>query len=181
MKHNEEEYQLIEMPWSFDLDQSIEMLCSYCCPAKTEFNGHMIYNDESIDEIFIKVTGKTRKQFKEQKQAYIRSLQQKDEEHIKAIPRLTKKWIKQGHKILKEKYWDEWDRCVPIRLSDLYQGWELGCCLELIEILQKQNDFIKAKEIFDKQGHSGMSAHLMKSMLMSFCDDGKDFVEYLNK
>ena len=181
MQHKEEEYQFIEMPWSFDLDNSINMLYSYCCPAKTEFNGHMIYNDESIDEIFIKVTGKNREQFKKQQQAILKKLQEEDEKHTNDIPHLTKKWIKQGHKILDKKYWNEWERCVPIRLGDLYKGWELGCCLELIEILQKQNDFTKAKEVFNGQGHSGMSAHLMKSMLISFYDQGKDFVEYLNK
>lgn len=181
MQHKEEEYQLIEMPWSFDLDESIAMLYSYCCPAKTEFNGQTIYNDESIDEIYIKVTGKDKEQFKKQQQSILKKIQEEDEKHLKAIPQLTKKWIKKGHKILHEKYWSEWERCVSIRLSDLYKGWELGCCLELIENLQKQNDFAQVKEIFDKQGHSGLSAHVMKSLLVSFCDQGKDFVEYLNK
>ena len=36
------------------------------------------------------------------------------------------KYISDGHKILDEKYWNDWDKCVPIRVNDIYGGMELG-------------------------------------------------------
>ena len=92
---------------------------------------------------------------------------------------LTEKWIAKGHEILDSKYWEEWDRCVPIRLSDLYQGMELGCCLDIVKPLNDGCDFETAKQIIDNQGHSGISYGLMKSMVTAFCDRGSEFVEFL--
>lgn len=70
----------------------------------------------TVDEAYIKCTGKTFKEFKDKKEKMRQDLIRREEEHKKKIPELTKYWIKEGHKVLSQDKWDEWDRCVPIRL-----------------------------------------------------------------
>lgn len=103
----------------------------------------------------------------------------REEEHKKKIPELTKYWIKEGHKVLSQDKWSKWDRCVPIRLGDLYEGMELGQCLDIIKTV-KDNSIVAGIEVMKNQGHSGMSWGLMKSMIYTFCDCGSEFVEALD-
>ena len=107
-----------------------------------EFNGRKLTSDMSVDEAYIECTGKTFKEFKDQQEEWRQDLIRREEEHKKKIPELTKYWIKEGHKVLSQDKWDEWDRCVSVRLGDLYQGMELGQCLDIIKTVR--NDSIIA-------------------------------------
>lgn len=88
-------------------------------------------------------------------------------------------YITKGHEVLDKSKWELWDEIVPIRLDDLYRGMELDCTLELEEILKTKSPeaFKKAREALGKQGHSGMSWGLMRSMVVAFCTNGKEFEE----
>lgn len=144
------------------------------------FNGNTLSSDMTLDEAYIKCIGKTFEEFKyEQKEKMIQDLIRREEEHRKKIPELTKYWIKEGHKVLSQDKWDEWDRCVPIRLGDLYEGMELGQSLDIIKTV-KDNSIVAGIEVMKNQGHSGMSWGLMKSMIYTFCDRSKEFIEALD-
>lgn len=93
-----------------------------------------------------------------------------------AVARL---WIEKGKKVLEKKYHNLWEEVVPIRLSDLYGGMELGACLEIVAALNSGSRLDMAKEILDKQGHSGLSYGLVVSMVISFCSRGSEFAKYL--
>ena len=179
MKRKEKDYRLIDLPWSANLEECVKILqnCNYL--AKAEFNGHIIYSDESMDEVFLKVSGKTKAEFDKGIQDYRDKLKREEEEYKAQIPTLEEEWKTNGRTFLKEKYWAYWDKCVPIRLNDLYRGMELGNLQELLVEYDKNKDLGKVKEIFDNQGHSGMSAGLMFSMLVAFHDDGEKIAKYL--
>ena len=78
-----------------------------------------------------------------------------------------------------EKYRENWAKCVPIRLDDLYRGMELGNCLEIVDQLNKGKQLEEVKPLIENQGHSGMSFGLVCSMVKSFCDRGNEFVAYV--
>lgn len=100
-------------------------------------------------------------------------------EHEEKIPSLTKEWKKRGREVLTEDKWDFWDEIVPIRLGDLYRGMELGCCLDIVKILNNNGTLDEAKKMIEDQNHSGMSFGLVCSMVKEFCDRGQEFVEYV--
>ena len=50
----------------------------------------------------------------------------------------------------------KWDECVPIRLSDLYEGMELGNCLDIVKTINEKS-FEDAIEVMRNQEHSGFS------------------------
>lgn len=176
------EYKKLEF-LGHDIDHVMEELSKYKEKGElisVEFNGQTLYSDvDDLDSAYKKITGSTKSEFDEE----IRKINEKYEEelriHKEAIPELTVEWIEKGKKILDEKYLEFWERCVPIRLSDLYRGFELGACLEIVEKLNGGCDLETAKKIIWDQGHSGMSFGLVKAMVKSFCDRGEEFSNYL--
>ena len=92
---------------------------------------------------------------------------------------LKDKWITKGKKILTKDKWELWIKIVPIRLNDLYKGMELGCCLDLIEILNT-GTMDEAKTEINNQCHSRASFNLVCSMVKEFSDIGDEFSNYVN-
>ena len=145
-----------------------------------EFNGQKLYSDiDNLDSAFKKITGKTKAEFYEAEQKRHEEYKEEERKHKEAIPELTKEWIEKGNTILDEKYREEWAKCVPIRLGDLYRGFELGACLDIVIELNNGCHIEDAKAIIEKQGHSGMSFGLVCSMVKSFCDRGTEFVSFV--
>lgn len=101
------------------------------------------------------------------------------EHEMPQIPDLIEKWIAEGHKVLSEDKWQMWDECVPIRLSNLYEGMELGQCLDIIKAVNERGIAAGIK-VMRSQGHSGLSWALMKIMIENFCDCGEEFLAQLD-
>lgn len=147
-----------------------------------EFNGVMLYSDkDSLDSAYKKITGKTKAQFDKARKKEIERYKEQERRHNEAIPELTKGWIAKGNSILDKKYHENWAKCVPVRLSDLYRGMELGNCLEIVEQLNKGQQLEKVKPLIENQGHSGMSFGLVCAMIRAFCDRGDEFVAYVEQ
>lgn len=144
------------------------------------FNGITLYSDTvTLDSAYEEITGKTKFEFDKDQQEWIENHKRKKQAHEEKIPELTKLWTEKGRKILRENKWERWDEIVPIRLSDLYHGMELGCCLDIVEVLNKNGTLDEAKEKIESQRHSGMSFGLTCAMVKEFCDRGNEFVEYV--
>ena len=147
-----------------------------------DFNGHRFYSDTvTMDGAYKEITGKTKAEFdymvKEQEDAW----EEQKREHEASIPKKTKYWREKARGIIKEDKLDHWDEIVPIRLKDLYQGMELGCCLDLA-VLLKEGAFEEAKEMLNNnQGHSGMSYGLVCAMLKEFVDNGEEFLKFIGR
>lgn len=174
----EKSYKKIEFGLGDNLQAAVKKLQQHEGLVCGEFNGQMLYSDiDDLDSAYKKVTGMTKFEFDEEKQKKLDQLKKEELEHQAAIPSLTEEWIQKGNAVLDEKYHDAWAECVPTRLSDLYQGMELGACLSIVKELNAGCSLEKAKEILESQGHSGMSHGLVCSMVKSFCERGNDFVQ----
>ena len=179
MKNN---YREIEFGFG-NIESAVKELNSY--KEKGElvfgvFNGQKLYSDiDDLDSAYKKITGKTKAECDEAERIRHEEYVESERKHKEAIPELTKEWIEKGNTILDEKYRDLWAECVPIRLDDLYQGFELGACLDIVKELNAGCDLEVAKGIIEKQGHSGMSFGLVCSMVKSFCDRGNEFASFV--
>lgn len=168
--------------WGCHIDDAVKKLQS--CKEQNEltfieFNGVKLYSDVDDEEsAYLKVTGITKAEFDENERKRNEDYRNAEIKHKEAIPKLTKKWIKEGEKILNPKYIEMWNKCVPIRLNDLYKGMELKMCLDIVKELNNGCSLEYAKEIIECQGHSGMSFGLICSMIRAFCDRGNEFVEF---
>lgn len=145
------------------------------------FNTIVITSKMTLDEAYIAVTGKTKEDADKAYKNYIDKLKQEEMEHKVNIPLLEKEWIEKAKGIIREDKLSRWNEIVPIRLGDLYRGMELGCTLKLVEMLDINNCALdEVKEEFYNQGHSGMSAGLMFSMLREFCVRSEEFIAHVN-
>lgn len=175
-------YKEIEFGWG-DIDSAVKELQDYKQKGELvsgSFNGKKLYSDiDDLDSAYVKITGKTKSDFDADRKAENDAYLEQKRKHEEAIPQLTIEWIEKGKNILDEKYLELWNKCVPIRLGDLYQGMELGNCLEIVEQLNKGEKLEKVKPLIENQGHSGMSFGLVCSMVKSFCDRGEEFVTYV--
>lgn len=176
-------YKEIELWAGCSIETAVAELLEYREKGKlvcANFNDHMLYSDTvTIEGAYLEITGMTKAEYDKYMEDYIEGIRKREEEHKAKIPELTKEWIEKGHAILDEKYWSYWENIVPIRLGDLYHGFELGCCLDIVKALNDGHSFEDAEKIIDEQGHSGMSYSLVRAMVRDFCDRGKDFASFL--
>jgi hypothetical protein len=172
-------YREIQFNAGQSLETAIKELKEHKDLVCGSFNGEMLYSDiDDIDSAFKKVTGRTKAEFDAERKKEHLEYEERKRKHKEAIPELTKEWIEKGKAILAEKYHETWGKCVPIRLSDLYEGMELGATLDIVKELNADCELQTAKDIIEGQGHSGMSFGLVCSMIKSFCDRGAEFVSY---
>lgn len=165
------------------VEQAVNELLSYKEEGKLvcgKFNGVMLYSDTvTMDAAYKSITGKTKAEFDQTQQERIAISERARKEHEAKIPELTKVWTEKGREILSEDRWEYWDKIVPIRLNDLYQGMELGASLDIVRILNSNGTLDEAKEKIESQDHSGMSFGLVCAMVKEFSDRGNEFVEYV--
>jgi hypothetical protein len=176
-------YREIQFGAGNSIDSAIKELAVYKLKDELvcgSFNGKKLYSDiDDINSAYKKITGKTKVAFDNAAKKENDKYKEQQKKHKAAIPELTKEWIEKGKKILDKKYMALWTKCVPIRLGDLYEGMELGACLDIVKELNKGCKLEVAKLIIEKQGHSGMSHGLVCSMVKSFCDRGTEFVNFI--
>ena len=178
MKKN---YRKIEFMAGQSVESAVNELKKYKDLVCGSFNGHILYSDiDNMDSAYMKITGKTKAEFDEAERKRQEQHEEEERKHKESIPELTKEWIEKGENTLDEKYRELWNKCVPVRLNDLYRGFELGACLEIVKELNNGCELEVAKAIIEKQGHSGMSFSLVCSMVKSFCDRGNEFVNFVN-
>ncbi len=179
----EKQYIEIEFLAGQSLDKCVLELVRWASKGEFvcgDFNGHKLYSDTvSMDSAYKEVLNTTLFERLESERKWREDIKKQELEHKEAIPRLTKEWIEKGHKILAEDKWELWDKCVPVRLDDLYKGMELGNCLEIIDAINNKT-LEDAVMVMKNQGHSGMSWGLVKSMVKSFSDRGEEFCSLLS-
>ena len=145
-----------------------------------DFNGKTLYSDkDDLNSAYLKITGKSKPEYDEDRRKEQEEYKRQQQEHKTKIPELTQEWIMKGNQILDKKYHEKWASVVPIRLNDLYQGFELKACLDIINILNNDGTLENAKKEIENQGHSGMSFGLVRSMVHAFCDRGLEFAEFI--
>jgi len=150
------------------------------------FNSNKITSSMTEDELYLMVTGEDKSSYDKAEEEKKRQIQEEELAFKGRLPKVINGYIEKGKNVLEPQYLPLWNKIVPIRLNDLYKGMELDCWLDLIEILcygdlPITNRFKKAYKLFLDQGHSGMSASLVKKGLRELCSRGNKFVEYINK
>lgn len=168
----------IDTAWKELLRASAE--CGDTCFG--EFNGKEIRSTDTLDEAYMKILGKTKSEYEKEMQDWRDEYERQEKEHKDNIPNLTPIYREKARGVILEDQYEYWDKIVPIRLGDLYHGMELDATLDLCKIMRDESmsydeRLKKAYDTFMDQGHSGMSAGLVASMLRTFCPDGHDLAD----
>lgn len=179
----DKKYKEIDFMAGSKIADCVEELLSYKAKGKLvygNFNGVTLYSDTvTMDGAYKEITGMSKVEFDKMTQESNKRYIEEKIEHEKEIPELTILWQKRGRKVLTKDKWELWDKVVPIRLNDLYRGMELGCCLDIVEILNNNGSLEDAKKKIESQNHSGMSFNLVRSMIKELCLRGNEFFEFV--
>ena len=176
----EKNYKKITLGAGQSIESAIKELKEHKDLVCGSFNDQMLYSDiDDLDSAYKKITGKTKAEFDEAERKRHEEYESENKRHKEAIPELIKEWIEKGKNILDDKYLELWNKIVPIRLDDLYKGFELGACLDIVKELNAGCTLNEAKLIIESQGHSGMSFGLVCSMVEAFCDRGTEFLKFV--
>lgn len=172
----------LEKAWHM-LQQETEKSGEPCCG---EFNGKTLLSTETLDEAYMKVTGKTKAEHDAHVQQWLDEQKHQREEHEARIPKLTEMYRQNARGLVLDDTLEYWDKIVPIRLGDLYRGMELGNVLDCCRVmrdksLNREERLRKAYGIFNDAGHSGNSAALTMAMLRKFCPDGNELADACNE
>lgn len=155
---------------------------TYNCTVSGSFNGKMLNSDMSVDEAYLLIVGSNKKDFDDKIEKQREEYKRAEEEHKIKTPSLIEEYKNKARGIISGDKLGMWDEIVPIRLVDLYRGAELEHTLTLTKMLDIDKCSLEeANTEFNKQSHSGMSAHLVFSMMLMFCVRGQAFVEYVKK
>lgn len=185
IERNGEIFREIEVEWGYDVmtvSMALKDLNNKGYNAYVKFNDKILFSDEDgdLDHAYLKVVGETYDAFEKKKEVFFERIIREEEEFIKQKQSLIEEYIKKGHEILDEKYWEKWDEITPIRVSDIYHGMELSNGLEIIEALNEDKSFEECKSLFSDE-HSGMSYGLTAAVVAEFADRGKEFYNYIYK
>lgn len=155
-------------------------------PCYGDFNEKTLYSTDSLDDVYTKVTGKSKAEYDKYICKIHEEYDRKETEFKAKIPQLTEDYKKRARGIISEEHLEYWDKIVPIRLNDLYHGMELDCWLTFIEILndtsiEESERFERCQSLFFKQNHSGMSGSLVLKGLRYFHPLGEKVAEYISK
>lgn len=173
-------YKVIDFSAGTSIESAVNMLNQHNELVCGSFNGHILYSDvDDMESAYKKITGKTKSECDAMKKAEHDRYLEDQRRHDESIPALTIEWLDKGRAVLAEKYHEKWEQVVPIRLSDMYRGMELRCCLDIVKALNDGADLESAKAMIEGQGHSGMSFGLVCSMVKAFCDRGDEFFSYV--
>ena len=168
----------IDSAWKKLLRESAE--CEDTCFGM--FNDKEIRSTDTLDEVYVKISGKTKAEFEDMVRKEQDEYERKKKEHEDNIPNLVPEYCEKARGVILESQYEFWDKIVPIRLRDLYRGMELDATLDLCKIMRDESvgydeRIRKAYDTFMGQGHSGMSASIVASMLRAFCPDGNDLAD----
>ena len=170
---------------AYDIEECVSILEQYKCKGllvSTIFNGITLYSDTvTLDSAYIAIIGETKADYDNSFERVIKNLHIEKEEHERKIPELSKLWMDKGREILPKEKWTDWDILVPRSLHGSLQGFELGWCLNIIQMLNSNETFLAAKEELLKQGHTGGSLRVVCDMVIDFSQIGREFVKYLDK
>lgn len=154
--------------------------------CRMEFNGKYLLSTDTIDEAYLRIVGVTKAEHDAYCQKKKEEYERAEAEHKARIPELTEKYRNEARGLVIDSELECWDKIVPIRLDDLYRGMELRQTLDCCKIMRDESIVFaarleKAYDMFQQQGHSGMSAGLVMSMLRRFCPDGNELADAIKE
>ena len=147
-----------------------------------DFNKHKLYSrNVTLDSAYLEVTGYTYQEFLRRKRESIEKWRKEQEEEKERNKAKKPEWIKRGRKLIDEALWSEWERCIDIRINDLYNGMEVECALQIMEAYENNTPIEEISKQIESQGHSGASYGMLKSIIINFYRRGNELFQKLSE
>lgn len=145
-----------------------------------KFNGHILHSDTiSMDSAYIEVCGCTKAEHDKKMEEWLECYKQEEKMLEQMAIQNISKWIKIGKMLISPERYEEWEKCVNDHATGIYHGLEIDSALEIMQALENGATIEEAINMFNSQGHSGVSAELVRNIISSFSRKGQAFLEAL--
>ncbi len=146
-----------------------------------DFNGHKLYSkDISFDSAYLEVCGCTYSEYLRRSKERIAKWQEEQKREKEKATKNKLEWIVTGHKYIPEQLWSEWEKCIDIRIKDLYNGVEIEYALNIMRAYEIGTPVEKISEMIESQHHSGASYSILKSIITYFYPKGNELFQELD-
>ena len=177
-------FKEIKLPFGIRIDNAYDIMQNNA-PCKAEFNGEMMYSTDSLDSMYLKATGYSRGYFYDRFNATMRKYSEERHKFEGIVTGLIEKYRAQARGIIPIDKLPFWVQFVTTRVTDIYRGMELGCILDIANILNKtdidkRERFKQCRILFDEQEHSGCSGALTLSGLAAVHPLGQELSDFIN-
>lgn len=88
-----------------------------------------------------------------------------------------------GKKYIYPQRKEEWERCVDIRIRDIYEGMDVNWAIQVMMKLDKddENSLEEAHKLLNSQEHSGASYMISLAIVRDFAKRGPEFARKVYK
>ena len=141
----------------------------------TFFNCWVFTSDMTEDDIYREVHGMTKAEYEEKRRKEFEESERKEKEYQEKVPELVEEYVKNatGADWIKQDKLDDWKNRVTVIAKSFYHIYLAGDAVEIMKVLaahkdNKEEAIKAAKELFDKQGHSGNTAAITANTVQYF-------------
>lgn len=174
------QHKELKLKLSTTVEQAVNLLIEYRDAGELvmcDFNGFKLYSDTvTMDNAYLTIVGKTKDEFDIQQGNFAKRMEEEDRKHKEEAPKLIEKYTQIGKELLDESKHKLWSDIVPVRVNDIYKGWDLKQFLDLVPLINDKK-YNEAKYLLENQDHSGMSYSLVCSMIHDLTLNGAEFVD----
>lgn len=171
----------IKLPISSSLEEAVNALLDAKARGESvycKFNGHKLYSDTvTMDSAYLEITGQTKADFdRDREETHRRFVEERKLAEQRAQVNIPN-WIQEGQSLIFPERHEAWEKTVVASANALYHGADLDSSLEIMHALENGATMEEATKIFDGQGHSGMSASIVRGIIFEFSSKGPEFWE----
>lgn len=132
-----------------------------------DFNGYEINTRMSENACYKMILGKSKEEHDAEMKQYMEDSERRERDFKLNMPSFIRELEAKANGRILDEDMSEFREILPVRVADIYHGFEIECLYELIDALN-EGGIAKAKTVFESQGHSGMSAGLTASLVQRF-------------
>ena len=141
-----------------------------------DFNGYKLYSKyDTIDTCFLKVCGLTLRQQRKFERELRAKLEERDRAERKEAEAKIPSLKERGEKLIYDERKEDWNRCVEIRVSDMYKGAEVELALKAMEALEEGKTVDEAYALAIDETDSVHFMTITKSIIRTFSKRGTEF------
>ena len=176
---------MVEVKIYGNLDRVIEELITfrkhgldvYCV-----FNGVKLYSKNvTWDSAYLEVCGCTYSEYLRQEKEWLEQYKKREQEEKERSLARKPEWIERGHKLIDKKLWSEWERCIDLRISDLYNGKEIEYALRIMEAHFNGTSIEEICNMIKNQLHSNYSSRILYSIIKTFYINGVELINQIKQ
>jgi len=146
------------------------------------YNGYELHSyNITMDSAYKEVFGLTKEEYDKRMEDTRKNYFKNEEEKIEAAKARYSEWVERGKTLIMPEMFDNWKRCVEVRIYDIYHGADVEVALKIMEAFDDGVSIDETKYMFKSQMHSGTFGYIVGNIITTFSLRGNEFAKAIAK